>query len=244
MPADVPAVMTGVRETSMHRRFAIFSAVVLALSTAAGVANADTSGGCSGATQCHTNGQGVDASWSGVPADGPVVGQIYTDTYLAASMSMTTSHGIRTNQGGLWFSQFTYRFDGSEKPAPIGESFVTDFGPDLVINVDGKLRTASASGTVMVVSCTYDGDFNEICGEPVATAVRGTWTATGPALDVTSSYRAKGPGFTMNESFSGTQRQASAVVSIGGNAVPGTIEWASISDVKGRAVSICHAQTC
>ena len=228
----------------MHRGLAIFAALALVLSTAVGVADADTSGGCSGATQCRTTGQGVDASWSNAPADGPVIGQLYTDTYVAASTTMTTSRGTRTNAGGLWFFQFTYRFDGSDKPSPVGVAFVTDFGSDLVVNVDAKLRTATVSGTVMVVSCTIDADFNETCGDPVATVVRGTWTASGPALQVTSSYRAKGPGFTMSESFSGTQRQATAAVTIGGAAVPGTSYWASISDGKGHSVSICHAPTC
>ena len=227
----------------MHRGLVIFAALGLILSTVGG-ANADTSGGCSGASQCRTTGQGVDASWSNAPADGPVIGQLYTDTYVAASTTMTTSRGTRTNAGGLWFFQFTYRFDGSDKPSPVGVAFVTDFGSDLVVNVDAKLRTATVSGTVMVVSCTIDADFNETCGDPVATVVRGTWTASGPALQVTSSYRAKGPGFTMSESFSGTQRQATAAVTIGGAAVPGTSYWASISDGKGHSVSICHAPTC
>jgi hypothetical protein len=228
----------------MNRRIAIFPALVLMLSCLVGTANADTSGGCGGGTQCRTTGQGVDASWSGVPFDGPVIGQTYTDTYVAASTSMTSSRGVRTAAGGLWFSDFTYVFDGSEKPTPIRERFVSDFGSDLVVKVDSKLRTASASGTIMVVSCTYDASFNETCGDPVATFVRGTWTATGPALDVTSSYRVKGPGITMNESFAGTQRDATATVTIGGVNVAGLSAWASISNGRSSAVSICHAPAC
>ncbi|MEO8469154.1 MAG: hypothetical protein ABI573_05755 [Chloroflexota bacterium] len=229
----------------MHRGLVILSALVLLLATTVGVASADTSGGCTGATQCRTSGTGVDGSWSSVPVDGPVIGQIYTDTYVAASKSMTSSRGVRTSTAGLWFSQFTYRFDGpDQKPTPIGDSFVVDFGTDLVVTIDGKLRTASVSGTAMVVSCTIDSDYNETCGDPVATAVRGTWTATGPALKTTYSYRAKGPGFTMSDSFSGTQRAAAAAVTIDGNAVPGTSYWASISNSKSRSISICHAITC
>ena len=228
----------------MHRGFVTVAAMALVLSSAVGVANADTSGGCSGATQCRTTGKSVDASWSGVPIDGPVIGQVYTDTYVAASTSMTSSRGVRTVSGGLWFSQSTYVFDGSEKPQPIGERFVSDFGPDLVITIDGKLRTATASGTVMVVSCTFDADYNETCGEPVATAVRGTWTATGPALDVTASYRVKGPGFTFSETSSGTQREATAAVTIGTNPVPGTLNWGAISDGRSNSVSICHGSSC
>ena len=228
----------------MRRLTVMFAAFALILSTAVGGVQADTSGGCSGATQCRYVGQGVDASWSSVPADGPVLGQTYTDTYVSAGTSMTTVKGTKTPAGGLWFQQFTYRFDGSDKPTPISESFVSDFGPDLVVTVDGKLKTATASGTVMVVSCTIDSSYNETCGAPLATLVRGTWTATGPALRVTSSYRAKGAGFTISESFQGTQREATASVAIGGAAVPGTIGFAGISNSTGHTVSICRLPAC
>jgi hypothetical protein len=228
----------------MRRLFIASAALALVLSTMAGAASADTSGGCSGATQCRFAGQGVDASWSGSPVDGPVLGQMYTDTYVAASTSMTTTKGTKTASGGLWFQQFSYVWDGSDKPTPVAESFVSDFGPDLVVKVDSKLKSASASGTVMVVSCTFDADFNEICGLPVATVVHGTWAATGPALQVSSTYRAKGLGFTLNESFQGTQRDATAAVTIGGAAVPGAATSASISSSSGHSVTICHAPAC
>lgn len=229
----------------MRRLTVIFAALALALSSfAVGGAQADTSGGCSGATQCRYVGLGVDASWSSVPADGPVIGQTYTDTYMAASSSMTTVKGTKTPAGGLWFQQFTYVFDGSDKPTPVSESFVSDFGPDLVVTVDAKLRTASASGTVMVVSCTIDSSYNETCGAPLATVVRGTWTATGPALQVASTYRAKGAGFTISQSFQGAQREATATVTIGGAVVAGTINYASISNSSGHTVSICRQATC
>ena len=228
----------------MRRPMTMFAALALMLSTAVGSAQADTTGGCSGATQCRYAGQGVDASWSSVPADGPAIGQVYTDTYVAAGTSMTTVKGTRTPAGGLWFQQFTYRFDGSDKPTPISESFVSDFGTDLVVAIDAKLNSASVSGTVMVVSCTIDSSYNETCGAPIATVVRGTWTATGPALQVTSSYRAKGAGFMLSQSFQGTQREATASVAIGGAAVPGTIGFASISNSSGHTVSICRLQVC
>jgi hypothetical protein len=78
----------------------------------------------------------------------------------------------------------------------------------------------------------------------VATVVHGTWTATGPTLKVSSTYRAKGLGFTLNESFQGTQRDATAAVTIGGAAVPGAATSASISSSSGHSVTICHAPAC
>lgn len=228
----------------MRRLAVLFAAFALVLSTAVSGALADTSGGCFGASQCRYTGQGVDASWSSVPADGPVLGQTYTETYVSAATSMSSSKGTRTPSGGLWFQQFTYRFDGSDKPTPISESFVSDFGTDLVVTIDGKLKTASASGTVMVVTCTIDSSWNETCGDPLASLVRGTWTATGPALQVTSSYRAKGPGYTISQSFQGTQRDATAAVTIAGVAVPGSIDFASISNSSGHTVSICRLPVC
>ena len=228
----------------MRRLFAMFAAFALVIALVPAVANADTSGGCFGASQCRFAGLSVDASWSGIPASGPVVGEEYTDSYVAASTSMTSSKGTKTASGGLWFQQFSYIYDGSEKPTPTGETFVTDFGPDLVVTVDRKLRTASASGTVMVVTCTIAPDYSETCGEPIATLVRGTWTATGAALEVVSTYRAKGGGSTYNEKFAGTQRDATATVSIGGRAVPGIVNWASISNSSGHTVSICHVPAC
>jgi hypothetical protein len=228
----------------MRHLLVLFAGFALVLSTAVGTVQADTSGGCSGATQCRFVGLGVDASWSSVPTDGPVLGAVYTETYVAASTSMTTVKGTKTRAGGLWFEQFTYRFDGSDKPTPISDSYVSDFGTDLVVSVDAKLKTAAVSGTVMVVSCSIDADFNETCGDPVATAVRGTWTATSPALKVTSTYKAKGPGLMISESFQGTQRDATASVAIGGRAVPGVVGYATISNSSGHSVSICRLPAC
>jgi hypothetical protein len=82
----------------MRRLFLASAALALVLSTMAGAVSADTSGGCSGATQCRFAGQGVDASWSGAPVDGPIVGQTYTDTYVAASTSMTTTKGTKSTK--------------------------------------------------------------------------------------------------------------------------------------------------
>ena len=228
----------------MRRLFLVVASLALVVAGAPAIVNADTSGGCSGATQCRTSGQGIDAAWSSTPADGPVVGHVYTDTYVAASTSMTSSRGTKTPAGGLWFSQFSYIFDGLDKPTPISESFVTDFGPDLVIAVDGKLRAAKVTGTVMVVTCTYDVTLIETCGQPQPTVVNGTWTATGPSLQVASTFRVKGPGLLMNQMFRGTQRQATATATIGGSAVPGTPQWASLSDSQVNSVSICHAPAC
>ena len=228
----------------MRRLLTLLAALAVVLATWAGAANADTTGGCSGATQCRTTGNGIEASWYGVPFDGPVLGRVYTDTYVAASTSMTTSRGTKTTGGGLWFSQFSYVFDSADKPTPVSESFVSDFGPDLVISIDGKLRIATASGTVMVVSCVYAADMTETCSDPQPTIVRGTWTGIGPVLQVATTSRVKGPGLTMNDSFHGSQRLATATVTIGGAVVPDLLSGATISDGRSRSISICHVPAC
>jgi hypothetical protein len=123
-----------------------------------------------------------------------VAGVVYTDTYLQAGTDMSASRGSRSTTAGAWFSQFSYRYDDvTAKPTPVGESFTTGVGPDLSVAVGKSLGTATVSGTVMVVSCTIDADYNETCGDPVATAVRGTWTATGSRLHVVSTFHARDP---------------------------------------------------
>jgi hypothetical protein len=232
-------------EIGMRRLLTLATAVMLVVSAGAGVTNADTGGGCSGPTQCRTSGLGMEAAWYGVPLDGPAVGTTYTDTFLSAGSTMTASRGTRTRTAGAWFSQLSYRYDDlATKPTMVGESFTTDMGPDLVVRVDRNLGTATVSGTVMVVTCTIDASFNETCGEPLATTVSGTWTATGARLQTVSTYHAKGPGITMNQTFQGLDRQAIASATIGGHAIPGAIGFGDISDSTSNSVFICHAPAC
>ena len=229
----------------MRRLLVLSMGLVLALSAGAGFASADTGGGCAGPGQCRTSGLGMDAYWSGAPIDGPVLGVTYTDTNISAGTSMSSNRGTRASTGGLWFSQFTYRYDDlSGKPTPLGESFVVDFGTDLVVTVDKGLGRATASGTVMVVTCTYDPFFNEACGDPAATTVSGTWSATGARLQMVSTYHAKGPGMTMNQTFQGSDRQAAAAATIGGLPVTGVLGFGDIYDSHSNFVSVCHAPAC
>lgn len=229
----------------MRRMLVLSTALVLAMSAGAGAASADTTGGCSGASQCRSSGLGMSASWSGVPAEGPVVGVVYTDTYLQAGTTMSASRGARSTTAGAWFSQFSYRYDDiTTKPSLVAESFTTDIGPDLRVAVDGGLATAKVSGTVMVVSCTVDAAYVETCGDPVATAVSGTWTATGARFQVVSTYHAKGPGMSMTETFQGADRQAGASATIGGLAIPGAVGFGDIYDSQSNSVSLCHAPAC
>ncbi len=72
----------------------------------------------------------------------------------------------------------------------------------------------------------------------------GTWTATGARLQVVSTYHAKGPGFTLNSTFQGFDRQAVASATIGGNAVAGALEFGDIFDSQTNSVSLCHAPAC
>ena len=96
----------------------------------------------------------------------------------------------------------------------------------------------------MVVTCTIDAQKVETCGAPESTTVRGTWTATGARMQVVSTYHAKGPGLTVNQTFQGADRQAVASATIGGVAVAGLLQWADINDSQSNSVWICHAPAC
>jgi hypothetical protein len=187
----------------------------------------------------------MDAYWSGAPIDGPVLGVTYTDTNISAGTTMSSNRGTRASTAGFWFSQFTYRYDDlATKPTPLGESFVVDFGTDLVVTVDKGLGRAAASGTVMAVTCTIDASFTETCGDPAAVTISGTWNATGARLQTVSTYHAKGPGMTMNQTFQGSDRQAVAAVTIGGVPVAGVIGFSDIYDSHSNFVTVCHAPAC
>jgi hypothetical protein len=229
----------------MRRLLTLSIALVLAMSAGAGAASADTTGGCSGPGQCRTTGLGMSASWFGVPVDGPVAGVIYTDTYLAAWTETSSNRGTKATTGGAWFSQFSYEYDDTiSKPSPVSESFTTDVGTDLIVAVDRNLGTATVSGTVMVVNCTIDANYNETCGDPVETAISGNWTATGGRLQMVSTYHATGPGFTFSQTFQGADRQAVAFATIGDLPVPGIPGFGDISDSRSNSVSICRAPAC
>jgi hypothetical protein len=187
----------------------------------------------------------MDASWFGVPIDGPVAGTVYTDTFVSAGTTMSSNRGTKATIAGAWFSQFSYRYDDFiTKPTPVGESYSTDPGPDLVVKVDKGLGTATVSGTVMVVNCTIDAALIETCADPVATPVSGTWTATGARLQTVSTYHAKGPGITTSQTFQGADRQAIASATIGGVAIPGSFGFGDIYDSQSNFVSLCHAPAC
>ncbi len=229
----------------MRRLLTLSTALVLVISAGVGTTNADTPGGCSGAGQCRTSGVGMSASWFGAPPEGPTIGVVYTDTYVSAGTTMSANRGTKAKTAGAWFSQLSYRYDDvTTKPTPVGESFTTDVGPDLVVKVDRNLGTATVAGTAMVVTCTIDAAYVETCGDPVATAVRGTWTATGARLQTVSTYHAKGPGMTMNSTFQGADRHAIATATIGGLAVPGALGFGDIYDSQSNSVSLCHAPAC
>lgn len=229
----------------MRRLLVLSTVLVLALSAGAGFASADTGGGgCFGPGQCRMSGLGADASWTTVPTDGPVTGVVYTDTFISTSASMTRGQGLTSSSVGVWFDEFSYSFDTAFNFIPVGETFVIDSGSNVTLSIDKKLSRATVAGTVMAVNCTFDAQQAETCGDPVATTVSGTWTATGARLKVSSTYHAKGPGLTQNQTFQGAESEATASATIGGASVAGPIQWADINDSVTNSVWICHTAGC
>ena len=229
----------------MRRLLALSTALVLALSAGAQFVSADTTGGggCFGPGQCRTTGLGADAGWSNYPADGPVVGVVYTDTWISASSYLSRAQGQKSGGAGAWFDIFRYTFDANLNFIPVGETFVADPGT-VTFTADRKLGSATVSGTAMAVTCTIDAQGNETCGNPVATAINATWTATGPRMQSVFTSHQKGPGMTANQTFQGANRQAAASASIGGVAVTGASMGADINDSQSNSIWICHTTGC
>lgn len=229
--------------TRMRRLFAVIAALVLTAALGA-PATADTAGGCLGPGQCRMTGQGVDAFWSGVPEGGPVPGGIYTDTYLNAGMGTFSGGGERSTNGWASFDEWTYTFDANGNYIALADT--NGFGtlPDISISVARALGSATLSGSVQAISCTFDGSGNETCGTPFPTSVHGTWTATGARLRSVFTSHESGGGSSYTTTFNGMTRLGTATVTIGGVAPTGLIAGADINDSQGNTVSICHGPTC
>ncbi len=227
----------------MRRLFALAAAIALAVSLSVPV-SADTTGGCLAPGQCRTSGRNVDAWWSGIPDGGPVPGVVYTDTSVSAGIGTFSGGGLRSTSAWMWLDRFSYEFDANGNQIPVAETFGFGNAPDVNVVIAKTLSSGSASGTIQAVSCTFDPNWNETCGDPAATSVSGTWTATGARMQSVYTSHSKGGGSSYTSTFQGAQRLASASVSIGGVGASGALAWADINDSQGNTVSICHGPTC
>ena len=188
--------------------------------------------GASATTQerISVSGIGADAIFTTCP-NGPVPGgQACTLAQIGVNSQVTKSDGSKSSETTLSIGIDTFKIDSSGNFVPISQT--GGFGVP-VWSIDSRLRSASATASFPVFTCTVDG-----CVDGTMTVVA-TWTGQGGVMhDVSNFHFSKGP-FSGNFHSSGDTRLASASATFNGENF-GPSFFADIRNVKSGDILICH----
>jgi hypothetical protein len=181
-----------------------------------------------------------------VPVSGEVVGEIYTDTVIGATVQVATFEGQEQHFGGMGFFQETYRADGTTSPPLLEFSFglLFDFGHMEGVSVSHDLRSASAHHTIPITRCSRSLGQPFTCVDETVT-IDVEWISTdGVRSGNVKPIHFSEEGFTHNSHHHWRSRLATAVATVDGQPVPGRIEWTevptTISGSDTRDVGVCH----
>lgn len=183
-------------------------------------------------------GKGADASWTTCPFE-PVPNVVCTDTYISVAEQVYKEDGTKFPSTTLSLYQFSYKFD--RKGNYIFASDSCGFG-DATLSVGKQLKSASASATVPITTCTVDRRGNWTCRDNGTATVSASWIGWGDLVRSSGNYHNVSKGYTYNSHSQGMYRDATASGQVNVSDF-GTPWWASIYDSKWTDVYICHG-TC
>jgi hypothetical protein len=183
-------------------------------------------------------GEGADAGWTTCPFE-PVPNVVCTDTYISVAEQVYKEDGTKFPSTTLSLYQFSYKFDRKGNYIFVSDSY--GFG-DATLSVGRQLKSASASATVPITTCTVDRRGNWTCRDNGTVTVSASWTGWGDLVRSNGNYHTVSKGFTYNSHFQGMYRDATASGQVNGSNL-GTPWWASIYDSKWSDAHICHG-TC
>jgi hypothetical protein len=186
-------------------------------------------------------GNGAEAGWTTLPADGiPVTNVVYTDTFLFTSEQAVKSDGEVFTDKFLFIDQFSYKIDRRGNFIFVGETFGFAGGGDVTLSVDRQLTSASVTASVALQTCTVDRRGNFTCADAGIGSVAASWSGQGDIIRQSGTFHVGSKGFTQNSQFRGSFRNATASGSLNGADIGGSQFFADIFSSTSRDVFICH----
>jgi hypothetical protein len=162
----------------------------------------------------------------------------YTDSYINVQ---------RTKQGPeLYVDHFVGHLDqngnftgGTDTTADVfsGFSFAID---------QKKLATASTSGSGLpATTCTIDANGNPTNCHSTTINVTAAWIGQGPITRSVANDHSKAPGFSFNDHFNGTDRNAAVTAAISGATLkPADLQYADLGTTNSGSVTVCRGTGC
>ena len=154
---------------------------------------------------------------------------------------------------GVWVGEFVYKEDGTKYPSTTISFYQTQYKYDrkgnwiwisdtwgygeATFTIDNKLTSATASGDMLLTTCTPGRRGEVNCTEGGTITLSASWTGAGDLVRSNSNSRTISKGYKYNSHYSGTYRDASAQVS---GMEPGVQYWATLYNIKWMDVYISH----
>jgi hypothetical protein len=161
-----------------------------------------------------------------------------TDTYINVQ---------KTKKGGeaLFVDQFTAHLDANGNPTGYTDTSA-DVTSGFSFTIKKDLTSASVSGSNLpATTCTYDLDFNQIGCSDTTISVDASWTGFGPISHETAHDHFRSDGFSENDHFNGTSRNATATGTIGGLTLTADdLEFADMGSANSGSTVICIGNSC
>jgi hypothetical protein len=179
----------------------------------------------------------AEAVWTTCPA--PADGDVCTDTIVFAFDTKDRENQERSRTPVLRILTFVYRFvEDPEAPSdPIAEWFGRLEGAE--VNWDPRLGHATAQGVVPIQICTiFEAESDLSCPDELDVSVR--WRGEGVRQRIDDHTVVRQPFRLENSWTRGWQRDATAVATIDGAAVPGVLVFAQLSRVDQGEIVVQH----
>jgi len=202
---------------------AVTACTVLALTGSASAATGQV-------THLRFSGKSAEAEW-----ETSTTSRV-TDTFVAVSTSKQGSE--------LFVERFTAHLDANgdftgatDTIAEVTRGFSFTFGH--------RLASASLTGSGLpATTCTFDGKTQTGC---TATTIRVavTWTGLGPIGRGVTTEHFKSDGFSVNDHFNGTSRDARATGMVAGHTLSASmLQFADLAIIKTGSTTVCTGGGC
>jgi hypothetical protein len=168
-------------------------------------------------------------------------------TSTASSFTETYINASQTKQGPeLYVDQLAGNTDASGNFTG-GVETTADVFSGFSFAIDKtKLTTASTSGSGLpATACTLDANFNPISCTSTTIDVAAGWTGQGPITRSVFNDHSKTAGFSINDHFSGTDRNAAVTGTLGSVTLdPADVQYADLGTTNSGTVTVCRGTGC
>jgi hypothetical protein len=196
--------------------FAVVASLALAVSASAAAGQT---------THFRFNGPFAEAEWFAASNTS------FTDTYINISHPKTGPE--------LFVDRFTANATGeTDTTVDVTRGFSSTIDAT-------KLTAAGVSGSGLpATTCTFDFNFNLVGCHHTTITVTAHWTGEGPIARISFNQHFKVDGFSENDHFNGTDRNATVTATVGGHTLAGnTLEFADLGRTNAGSTVICIGTT-